>query len=102
MLRCLIVGGLGLCLAGSACADIVVLKDGRKYSGEVTKTGDGYSVKTKLGTIQVAARNTRPANVEFAYCTQRYRLAMHVQQINSGVRYRSTNTFNKWFSTTDR
>ena len=54
MLRCLIVSGLGLCLAASAAADIVVLKDGRRYSGEVTRTGDGYSVKTKLGTIQVS------------------------------------------------
>ena len=49
-----LIGVLGLG-AGIASADTVVKTNGDSYTGVVTKTDDGYSVKTKAGTIVIPA-----------------------------------------------
>ncbi|MBI2922928.1 MAG: hypothetical protein HYY18_17880 [Planctomycetes bacterium] len=40
-----------LACAGPAAADAIVLKDGRRFEGEVTDKGDRYAVKGKFGTV---------------------------------------------------
>lgn len=44
---------LALGLACTAVADVVYLKDGRKFEGAVTENGDEYAIKGKFGTIRV-------------------------------------------------
>lgn len=44
-----------LAAAAIGATEVVTLKTGRKITGEVTKTADGYEVKTKLGVIVFAA-----------------------------------------------
>src|SRR5207249_5031780 len=53
MARRFIASGLFLSLTLSAAADVVVLQDGRRFTGEVTPNAEGYLVKTQFGLVQV-------------------------------------------------
>jgi len=46
LLSCLLVAAVAL-----GAAQTVTLKDGRKITGEVTKTDDGYEIKTRFGVV---------------------------------------------------
>lgn len=48
---------LALVLAAAAFGEVKILKlkDGRKFKGEITKTHDGYRVKTKIAVLTFAA-----------------------------------------------
>jgi len=42
-------------LAADAGQKVVVLKNGRRFTGQVTKTKDGYEIQTRMGTVIIAA-----------------------------------------------
>ena len=49
---------VGLLAAGAwGAVSVLVLKDGRTFEGEVTRTADGYRVKTKMATLVFQAKD---------------------------------------------
>ena len=52
----LVLATLGLAtLAVGAEQKVVVLKNGRRFTGQVTKIKDGYEIKTSMGTVIIGA-----------------------------------------------
>lgn len=51
MLRAMVAATLLTCLSVAALADTLLLRDGRKFTGEVTETSTGYTVKTRFGEM---------------------------------------------------
>ena len=52
----LVLAALGLTtLAVGAEQKVVVLKNGRRFTGQVTKIKDGYEIKTSMGTVIIGA-----------------------------------------------
>jgi hypothetical protein len=46
---------LALCLCGAAAGDVVILSDGRRFEGQVTRTDGKVIVKTAYGTLEFDA-----------------------------------------------
>ncbi len=60
-----------LCLAALTQADTLVLKDGRRFTGEVTEVGGEFAIETRYGVVRIARdnverhlRNEAPAPAE--------------------------------------
>jgi len=51
MLRAMVAAALVMALCGSAVADTLLLRDGRKFTGLVTQTDGGYTVQTRFGVM---------------------------------------------------
>lgn len=67
----LFLAGLLLLFAGSARADILLLKNGGRVEGVVTERGDFYVVENVAGTAELK-KNQVAARVKAPYVTQQY------------------------------
>src|SRR5260363_194532 len=57
-------------------------------------------LRGQLGTVQIAPRNARPADVDLARNTDRRRLAMLIQDVDLRVRNRTADMRSEWRATT--